>query len=247
MALGVIDGFVKSCGSAADTIECFNYDPSTNSWTEGGRLITPRESPRSSFIDGIWLISGDDTVSGDYPQSTEIWTGSAFEQGPFIPEEMHHHCQLTINSTHVFFQEDASGHGPNTYLLDWNSQTWTELPGYVGDRFYASCGLINNPENGLEVVVTSEGTSDIFNFNDMTWRPGPDFVDYVYESGYAQLRDTFVLVGGDKNGDELFWPDTIYLFDHLNYEWILMDQSLQMPRESYAGVVAVPDDFVNCS
>ncbi len=247
MALGVMDGLIKSCGGEIDTDECYDYDPRTNSWTEGGMLLTPRRSPRASFIDDVWLVSGDDIVSYDYPQSTEVCNGNgAFEQGPFVPAEMYHHCQLTINSTHVFFQQDNGDLAPGTFLLDWTSKTWTELPSYQGNRILATCGMINNPENGTEVVVNMDGRSDIFNLRDSTWRIGPHLEEPLYQTGSAQLRDTFILVGGKGYGDDSFRPDKIWLFDHLNYGWIQMDQRLLVLRNS-PGVVAVPDDFVNCS
>ncbi len=96
----------------------------------------------------------------------------------------------------------------------------------------------------LEVVIVQEGISEIFNFNkNLSWREGPS-IDSYYSASSTQVTDTFVLVGGYKdNGDFL---DTIYKFDHINYDWILMSQRLQEPRR-FAGVVAVPDDFVVCS
>ncbi len=37
----------------------------------------------------------------------------------------------------------------NAYLLDWYEQIWTELPQMTVDKTWMSCGLINNPENGI--------------------------------------------------------------------------------------------------
>ncbi len=108
-----------------------------------------------------------------------------------------------------------------------------------------SCGLINNPENGIEVVIVEDGVTEIFNFGNGEWKTGP-MVEHFYYAGYAQIGDTFVVVGG-YSLDESDYSDRIYKFDHINYEWIMMSQRLQVSRSYYPGVFAVPDEFVTCS
>ncbi len=243
MTVGIINGLIKSCGSWHDTDNCYDYDAETNTWITSASLIKSRATPSSSFIDGTWLISGDGRNPTDASSTTEMWTGTGFQSGPQLPIDMFIHCQLTINSTHIFFV-DTYFTG-NAYLLEWNSQTWTELPPMTGFREYSSCGLINNPENGIEAVIVEDGSSEIFNFRDETWRAGPYVDQFEFElAGYAQVGDTFVVVGGYGLKGDL---DTIQIFDHINYDWILMDQRLQVPRRDYPGVVAVPNEFVTCS
>ncbi len=245
MTVGLIDGLIKSCGSVDDTDDCYDYNPTTNSWITSVSLNNARYDPGSSFIDGIWLVSGDGTGSDDVGSTTEMWTGTGFEPGPSLPIPMLRPCQLTINSTHVFFVD--TGNTGNAFLFDWYEQKWSDLPPTTVYRTYMSCGLINNPENGIEAVIVEDGVTEIFNFRDEEWKTGPSVVSFD-SAGYAQIGDTFVLVGGQN--DEVvtdFAFDTIYKFDHINYAWILMSQRLQVPREWYPGVVAVPDDFVTCS
>ncbi len=239
MAVGIIDGLIKSCGGGYDTNDCYDYNPATNSWITSASLINERHRPKSSFIDGIWLVSGDNDP--DTELTTEMWTGTGFEPGPSLPIAMSYHCQLTINSTHVFFA-DTYDTG-NAFLLNWYEQTWAQLPPTTVDREYMSCGLINNPENGIEVVIVEDGVTEIFNFRDEEWKTGPT-VEYFDHASYAQIGDTFVVVGGEN--DNFNAIDTIYKFDHINYEWILMSQRLQEPRNWYPGLVAVPDEFVTC-
>ncbi len=172
MTVGLIDGLIKSCGSYSDADRCYDYNPATNSWDESTRLINKRDSPRSSFIDGIWLVSGDESSgSNDVPQTTEMWTGTTFEPGPQLPIEMYSPCQLTINSTHVFFADTYET--GSAFLLDWYAQTWTELPPVPVVRGYMSCGVINNPDNGVEVVIAIDGDTDIFNLREEAWWTGP--------------------------------------------------------------------------
>ncbi len=51
------------------------------------------------------------------------------------------------------------------------------------------------------------------------------------------------MVGGYSR-DEDEQSDRVYMFDHLNYELILMSQRLEVPRHACPGVIAVPDNFV---
>ncbi len=242
MTVGIIDGLIKSCGGNHNDIEdCYDYNPETNSWITSASLINARFRPRSSFIDGIWLISAETT----YSQTTEMWTGTGFELGPSPPLALYNHCQLTVNSTHVFFADTWFPRG--VFLLDWHEQTWTRLPRMTVNSLYhyMSCGLINNPENGIEAVIVDHGNTEIFNFREEAWRTGPT-VEPFKDAGFTQIGDTFVVVGG-YSYNELEESDRIYKFDNINYEWILMSQRLQVPRDVYPGVVAVPDEFVTCS
>ncbi len=243
MATGIIDGLIKSCGSYADSNICYDYSPATNSWNTSVSMLNARYYyPRASFIDGVWLLSGDYTGSDNDPYSTEMWTGSGFAHGPTLPRYMVYPCQLTVNSTHVFFTDVWSTGIP--YLLDWDTQTWTKLPPGTVNRHFPSCGLINNYEHGTEVVIVEDGVSEIFNFNTLTWRMGPSLPSFN-NAGFAQLRDTFLVVGGEDDSDNPI--DTIYQFDHINYDWILKSQRLQVACTRFPSVVSVPDIFVSCS
>ncbi len=249
MTVGIVDGVIKSCASVFDGDDCYDYDPTTGSWTVSTSLLTRRSETRSSFIDGVWLVSGDSIADYDDPYhenslTTEIWTGTEFEEGPLLPIGMWNHCQLTVNLTHVFFADTrVTG---RAFLLDWYSQTWTELPPMTVEREDMSCGLINNSNHGLEVVIVEDSVTEIYNFKDEEWRSDGPYINNIFnQAGFAQVGDTFYIVGGqDDDYDEL---DTIYYFDHIDYSWGKLTQRLQVPRTKYPGVVAVPDEFVTCS
>ncbi len=243
MVAGVIGDLIKSCGSHNDRDDCYDYNPATNVWTTSASMLTARYRPRASFIDDVWLVSGDGFDDSDRPYFTEMWTGTEFEQGPRLRVDMTRHCQLTVNSTHVFFVDTSTTN--LAFLYNWYEETWTDLPATTGHKTYPSCGLINNPDNGPEVVITEDGDCEIFNVNSMSWRQGPQLAT-VSEAGFAQISgDTFVVVGGDSYETGIL--DTIYVFDNVNYEWILLSQRLKIARRNSPGVVAVPDSFVSCS
>ncbi len=224
------DGKIKSCGNAYESNVCYDYDPSSDSWSRSESMINDRNSAKGSFIGHDWLVSGNLIL----PESitTEYWTGSEFMAGPDIPVNMGVHCQLTLNSTHVFF---VQFNRDPAYLLEWETLTWTELPSFTQDMTILSCGLIYNPENGLEAVVTHGDVSEIFNFGTLQWRPGPSGEHHSY-AGHTQHGDTFLLQSQDE----------IYMFDNINYSWVNMGKLLQTPRSDFPGLITVPDEFVSC-
>ncbi len=93
--------------------------------------------------------------------------------------------------------------------------------------------------------MASDSSSEIYNVRGNYWHSGPDFDDNFDEAASVQLYDTFALVAGEDNYKED--PiDTVYVFDHINYQWILMESKLMTARESFPGAIAVPDDFYQC-
>ncbi len=238
LTVGLVDGVVKACGGMSSERDCYDYDPSSNTWNSSPGLLFQKRYASSSLIDGIWLVSGDTHVPDG--NMTEFWTGAEFVLGPTLPEMMYSPCQVTINATHVFFVDCLD---QTAYLLDWNMQEWTQMDDmttYKSD--FCGCGLIRNDQFGKEVVVAGYGTSEIFNFDELAWRDGPELPHgFGYES--VQLMDTFLLVGGLEDDSE---TNKIYIFDEDNYKFTLKSQTLWLSRR-YAGAVVVPDELVNCS
>ncbi len=241
MAVGIMQEIIKSCGGQSSPHDvCYNYYPANDTWVKSSNMTTGRYYHGSSFIDSVWLLSNGGSSSTE--STMEKWTGTAFELGPSLPRKMFGHCQLTVDAAHVFF---ADPDGQPNYLLNWAYQTWTELPPMATRMREHSCGLINNPKMGREAVVVGFGKTEIFNFDSHTWRFGRD-APYFYTAGYAQLLDTFVVVGGFGRYD-YGTLDAIYKFDNINYEWTELGHRLETPCAMYPGVVAVPDRFVNCT
>ncbi len=237
VTVALVDGITKACGGELSAIDCYDYDPSSDTWDSSPQLTFGKNWARSSIIDGTWLVSGDFTIPNG--NMTEMWTGTDFVLGPNLPEAMSGHCQVAINATHVFF---ADCEDQTTYLLDWSLQEWTQLDNMGMDRDnVCGCGLIRNEQMGKEIVVAAYGTSEIFSFDTMIWRDGPQLpFGYAYAS--VQLTDTFLLVGGYEEDVS----NKIYIFDEDDYEFTLKSQTLWHPR-GYSGSLVVPDEIVNCS
>ncbi len=260
-----IDGVIKSCGGTYYDVSeskymsfanCYDYDPTNDEWTQSNSLLKPRIDMASSVLGNSWLVSGgtlldshDFNVPG-YENDTELWSDGNFELGTaMLPEAMSDHCQVAINSTHIFFAYAyENGHA---YILDYDADIWTQVEDIPirfdedGDGYRTtSCGLINNSANGAEVVLAGNGYTHILNLGTLEWKEGPHLLPEGYSYASAQLENTLVLAGGEAWSDPVM--NTIRLFDSENYEWIELEQKMKLPRENFA-IVAVPGDFVNCN
>ncbi len=268
-----LDGLVKSCGgtyydfneNSYETIsDCYDYDPATDEWTQADSLLTPRYGMGSSVVENTWLVSGGQYNDGDYfyfVNDTEVWSEStgSFELGSAaLPEVMSSHCQATINTTHIFltdtvmhFNEDdpQEPYSPKAYILDYNENVWIQVDDVPvkdddGEGYHStSCGRISNSVNGLEIVVAADGYTHIFNLGTLEWRDGPHLLPAGHYYASAQLENTLVLAGGEDSADNML--DTIYIFDNERYEWLLLEQTLQIARQDLA-IAAVPADFIQC-
>ncbi len=141
---------------------------------------------------------------------------------------------MTVDENRVFFANPATG---NAFMLNWQLQEFTQLQDMEFTRQDPGCGLVFNASAaGPEVVVTGDGTTEIFNVASGEWREGPTPPHVAgYRYGVAQLEETFILVGGfddvddpehreqDRGNDEYFL-DTLWQFDQIEYEWVLRDQ-----------------------
>jgi len=64
--------------------------------------------------------------------------------GPKLPYKKTTHCQITINSTHVFF---GAG-GKETFLLNFPAKEWHLMKNMPVPLFLPACGLLNNSTIG---------------------------------------------------------------------------------------------------
>ncbi len=90
---------------------------------------------------------------------------------------------MSLNSTHVFF---ANGETGNAFILDYPNHEWTQLDSmiqHLGDDYdaYLSCGKVISNSKGTDIVLVGYGRSEIFNLDNMSWRPGKRM---YLENGY---------------------------------------------------------------
>ncbi len=249
----MVDGTVKSCGGEGgendyDLSDCYDYDPTTNTWSTAPSMSDTRVGMGSSHVEGgLWLLTGgggyyggtDETIFSN--ATSEVWDGDKFVSGPTLyGEYFTMHCQVSLDPTHVFIADGDTGH---TWILDWETQEYIQQDS-MRPKNRPGCGKIVNRDGAIEVVVASDGTSEIFSFDTMSWRTGPEMPFIGNSFGNDQLGDTFVLVGGRNSGDGTIF-DTVYQFDPIHYHWILKPYHLDSPRFD-STLLTVPKDVIQC-
>jgi len=238
-------GKIVSCGGydRFKHDECFELGPDLREWVEIPPLpIAEMDSMKSSVIDQKWVISGGSGQNAH--ASLQVYDG-IFTPSPNMPFEKFDHCQLTLNSTHIFF---TAGYGDRsaTFMLNWPRQEWIILDDmHASDNMInPACGFVKSPSLGQEIIIAGDTTSLIFSMTDLEWREGPLLPEDLADFTNLQLNNEFLAIGGMDN--DVMELDTIYRFDPDIYDWVLEPQRLKIPRRR-AAAVAVPDDFLDCN
>jgi len=236
-------GKVVACGGRGDdgyTSECYELSSDLDEWISIQSLPTMEKSTamRSSVIDDKWVLTG----AGAEDLDVYVYDNGLFSPGIPLPEDHEYHCQLTLDDEYIFLGGNFLSSA--TYLLNWRTQEYIPLEEAPWALFYPACGLLNNAFNGPEILVASGDDAFIFSLTDLTWRDASDLPLRVHSIEGVKVDGGVLALGGEVNYGETTL-DTIYKFEEETYEWTLLDQTLETPRY-YAGVVAVPDEFVNC-
>ncbi len=244
-----IDGRPRVCGGhdgVEVTDKCYQYMHESNQWREVKEMLTPRYKQGSSLVDSTtWFITGG--YNAAHLDTTEVWQDEAFAYGPPLPQPLRDHCQLTINSSHVMVLGGHNGTVSTTsvHMLDWDSGDWLTMPDLPFTIGNDVCGLIENSQNGQEVVACSRGYKcQIFSFRSNEWREGPSMEeDILYEAAMVQLQKNFVVVGGWLSNE--VDSNSVYEFDQEGCRWVTKAATLEVARRGAVGT-AVPDSVVNC-
>jgi len=143
-----LDGVLTVCGGITDdavpeyTNRCFELSSGSDDWREVAGLPTGDNAfLKSSVVAGKWLLSGGVRA----PSSTLIYEDGLFTPGPELPFPKDGHCQVTINSTHVFF---AGGASEETFMLDVPNGQWIYLSDIPAEVSLGACGLLHHPTDG---------------------------------------------------------------------------------------------------
>ncbi len=138
-------------------------------------LRSARSAHGSSLVDGAtWLVTGGLDDDFQVTDTSEVWQedqedGDGFAPAAVLPLPLYDHCQLSLDSSYVMVvggSNDTSVSGPgleetstSVHMLDWRAAEWLpQLPDAPQGVYADACGVIDNSQNGLEVVVmhTSE-------------------------------------------------------------------------------------------
>jgi len=238
LTLSLYNGKLIGCGGSTKTgliDQCFELGPDLEEWVEVAQPLPKAIAGlTSSVIDNKLFITGGE--DSNYLHNTFIYDGKDFISGPDIPTFKAYHCQLTLNSTHVFI---TSGVDTETYVFDWPNQKWKRLENGLFFMHDAPCGLLQNPMYGPEALLAVPTAGYLYSFSDEEWSYAPVLRADLINQGHAQVTDGLVVLGGYKS-------DKIVKFSQDSYRWKQLDVTLEQEKYNFAAV-SVPDDFLNCA
>ena len=194
----------------------------------------------SSMIgSSTWFISGGKSTNETHLDTTEIWIDGRFQEGPRLPRQMAAHCQLSLNSTHIFFA--GGGLYPDylsdeAYIFHWEEGTWTILPNMARAKSNTFCGFLSGDGAAAEEIVVGQLASEsleILDLSTLEWRDGVS--GWGYRESEHQLAEDFLVMNSYG----------LWEFDRDTYGWVEWGKTLQGAHDWFTEV-AVPDDKVNC-
>ena len=161
-----------------DSTDCYSYSFDVDSWTEEEPLLTVREGAQSVVLeDGtLWITGGRD--SSNLQSTTELRSKEGVTAGRSLPYRTAFHCLVNLNETHVFLgggMSDVPDRYENrSFILNLETEIWTELPEMNMDRYGHTCALLPNPPRVMVIggyshdqtgKISSTSTTEIFDFS----------------------------------------------------------------------------------
>jgi len=162
--LYVIGGYLEG---RTPSEKLFIYDPTTDAWTEGANMPTPRAALTANFIDGKLHAAGGTNNEANalgtferYDPSTNTW-----EELPSMPTARQHTSSAVVDGK--LYVAGGRHSGPSTNVdafevYDPASQTWTELEPMPSERGGLAAASIGN----YLYVFGGESSDTVFDNNE---------------------------------------------------------------------------------
>jgi N-acetylneuraminic acid mutarotase len=184
----------------------FIYDPTTNEWTLGNPMPTPRGYPTSNFVNGtLYVVGGDGganneralNVTESYDPASNQWTSQSS-----MPTARHHAASAIVDGKLYVVGGRIGEELNNIDLIEmYNpvSDTWTtELEPMPSKR--SGIGAVS--VNGFIYVLGGEETQKIFDQNERydplndTWNKEIPLPAGRHGLGVASIGDKIYAIGG---------------------------------------------------
>ena len=194
------------------------YDPTTDTWYEGARMITPRMFFATAVLDGkIYAIGGSavQTVSTGEKKTTVMNTVEYYDPasngwftGPSLPEARTNAAATSINGKIYLSGGIFSGVGPwdeEDDFLVYNGGGWSNLADLptgrqghcmvaVDDKVYALGGIDYNAEE-----VDALNTVDVYDVSAGTWSGATNMSYARHKFSAVVVNDSIFAVGGSNS------------------------------------------------
>ena len=97
-----------------------------------------------------------------------------------------------------------------------------------------TCTMVDNEIIVVGDWIPGDKTVEIFDLDSLSWRSGPD-LEIAYHVALP-YQDSFIVIGGlqPSNTDESY--NTIYKYDKVNEQWVLLDERLADGRMDFDAV-----------
>ncbi len=246
----VCGGYVDESGDDfGATDDCSRYDFDRDVWIPDAPMRRQRFDPESILLDsGEMVVAGGKAADNVWLADSEVYSDgdwSDFDQLRLPDGGLYHYCLLRINASLAMLIGGMSGGtdeddmSADAYFLDTTDYSWTRVPSMATPKAGLGCGFVVNGEGAQEVVAQYGNDTEIFSLRSLEWREGPPMPQDVRYAGSGQLETTFAVFGSNQPSD------TIYLFDEVNYDWILLENRLAEPKFNVK-VLPIPDEYLNC-
>ena len=180
----IVDGSPLICGgydrdSKATSHGCYAHDRSTDKWNHVANMKTARVLHTAvSLGDTLWVVGGQNTEYTVDLSSTEyVYMDGRVTQGPNLPYTAKEHCMTKLHDGRVMI---LGGYfSKKVVIFDPKTNTFTNGPTLLYERYESSCTLFYSPMHGNRPVVLAVGgyfigSSELLDYtqNDATWVQG---------------------------------------------------------------------------
>ena len=144
----IVNEMALVCGGWPHTSECFSYDFDVGVWQPQGSMAERRAYPAAVMLnDSHWWITGGNDGS-TYFDTTELYNVQTNSFSPFVdlPSIVDSHVVLKLDETHFFLCCGYPLSG-RSYILDLESEIWTETPRSQYDHDRGVAGMNSLPLN----------------------------------------------------------------------------------------------------
>jgi len=258
MICGGIDGqnIISAC-----------YILNQNTWTSVQSISVPRyaasmtkyPSAKSTSVSDLIVIGGENSGPG-FLSTLEVYgTTEWVSINAQFPEGIMWGCAITVNETTILMTGGRTDSQANvtseTFWFESTTEKWSPGPQLNIPRRCHGCGMIQDPNEGVFLIVASGyngsaylDSTEILEPGSNEWKQGPKLPIPIDEARMVEdsNKNRVLLIGGkDSNGplDKIFQlssPLTI------TSQWEELPQKLQIGRKCGSVAFVIPDHFTDC-
>lgn len=188
------------------------------------------EGTESLVLEGdtILLAGGYKSEANTFYDNITAINLSTKEASPFevsLPLPIAHFIFLKVNETHLFVAGGTNAGFPwsmDVWTYKLGSRNWTKMNPMLEPRAYSYGGLVLRSDGRVEAVLaggnsvyfTFLSSTEIFDFETLQWRLGPELPKALTFGASVQYGNSFLAVGGmdlqSEQSDRIFkyLPDT---------------------------------------